>query len=331
MLATLPNMRRRLVVPSALHLFITENADMTKRFKALDADFHIRCQELDAAKAQNKGLDDRAKQLSDDLGVEKAKTADLEKRLSDAKDAAKKQERDFDKKYKELTDKYEKHDKKDHAQIEMLQRFLTEAKAKRDDLQGNLDRALSALTASEAELKAARSRNLGLEAEIATLTAQLGVERKHNDKLSGEKAELKKTNDDLEAQLRELQEKLAKAVADLKRAEDSLKEKRGEIVIMARQIDEASKERQGFEATKEELQKNIDKAEDERQAALKRAKEAVDAIDKYNEENKKGMEERRKLREEIKDISKARAAAEEDASRQRQKVLELESRGIAAH
>ncbi|KAF6803176.1 hypothetical protein CSOJ01_11091 [Colletotrichum sojae] len=295
-----------------------------ERFKALDADFHVRCQELDAVKTQNKGLNDRVKQLSDDLGIEKTKTTDLEKRLADAKDDAKKQELDFDKKIKELTEKNDKHDKEDHKRIKQLEQFLTEARRVRDDLQKRLDEALSALSTSNAELQAAKSRNLELEADIAALEAKLSVERSHGEKLSGENAELKKKIDDLEAQLRELQQQLAKALEDLQRTQESLEEKKGDIRRMTKELADAANEREGLEKTIEELKRKREEAEKGRTEAGDKAKEAVAAIDRLRQERDEAIKERAAIDKKLDDTRKLRSDADREIARLREKLLKYE-------
>ncbi|KAI1043971.1 hypothetical protein LB505_003318 [Fusarium chuoi] len=180
-----------------------------QRFKALDADFHARGEQLNAATTENDELRKEIKKLIDDLKVEKAKTGDLTKRLSDAQAA---HAADLKKRDEDLANG-KKHDDEDHKTIERLVSQLDYERASKAEVQRKLDQATTDLRAAEARLKTEAAKIVALTARIATLEAELEIEKREGERLRGENkqkdetiAKLEKAKNDLQCQLEQAQD-----------------------------------------------------------------------------------------------------------------------------
>ncbi|KLP00666.1 uncharacterized protein FFB20_03527 [Fusarium fujikuroi] len=179
------------------------------RFKALDADFHARGERLNAATTENDELRKEVKKLTDDLNVEKAKTGDLTKRLADAQaaHAADLKERD------EKLAKSKNHDIEDHKAMAELAARIEYERASKAEVQKNLDQTTTDLRAAEARLKTEAAKIVALTARIATLEAELEIEKREGERLRGENkqkddtiAKLEKAKNDLQCQLEQAQD-----------------------------------------------------------------------------------------------------------------------------
>ncbi|PCD31322.1 hypothetical protein AU210_010977 [Fusarium oxysporum f. sp. radicis-cucumerinum] len=191
------------------------------RFKALDADFHARGEQLNAATTENSELRKEIKKLIDDLNVEKAKTADLTKRLADARAA---HAADLKKRDEDLANG-KKHDDEDHKTIDRLVSQLEYERASKAEVQKKLDQTTTDLRDAEARLKAEAAKIVDLTARIATLEAQLEVEKREGDRLRGENKQKDETIEKLEKAKNDLQCQLEQAQEDVKDLEALAKER----------------------------------------------------------------------------------------------------------
>ncbi|KAJ4135494.1 hypothetical protein BFJ70_g14012 [Fusarium oxysporum] len=202
------------------------------RFKALDADFHARGEQLNAATTENSELRKEIKKLIDDLNVEKAKTADLTKRLADARAA---HAADLKKRDEDLANG-KKHDDEDHKTIDRLVSQLEYERASKAEVQKKLDQTTTDLRDAEARLKAEAAKIVDLTARIATLEAQLEVEKREGDRLRGENKQKDETIEKLEKAKNDLQCQLEQAQADVKDLEAFAKKKSKTISEQADEI-----------------------------------------------------------------------------------------------
>ncbi|EXL42922.1 hypothetical protein FOCG_14485 [Fusarium oxysporum f. sp. radicis-lycopersici 26381] len=144
------------------------------RFKALDADFHARGEQLNAATTESS-------ELIDDLNLE-----------------------------------YER--------------------ASKAEVQKKLDQTTTDLRDAEARLKAEAAKIVDLTARIATLEAQLEVEKREGDRLRGENKQKDETIEKLEKAKNDLQCQLERAQADVKDLEAFAKKKSKTISEQADEI-----------------------------------------------------------------------------------------------
>ncbi|KAG7411291.1 hypothetical protein Forpe1208_v010627 [Fusarium oxysporum f. sp. rapae] len=191
------------------------------RFKALDADFHARGEQLNAATTENRELRKEIKKLIDDLNVEKAKTADLTKRLADAQAA---HAADLKKRDEDLANG-KKHDDEDHKTIDRLVSQLEYERASKAEVQKKFDQTTTDLRAAEARLKAEAAKIVAFTARIATLEAQLEVEKREGDRLRGENKQKDETIEKLEKAKNDLQCQLEQAQAEVKGLEALAKQR----------------------------------------------------------------------------------------------------------
>ncbi|EWZ31644.1 hypothetical protein FOZG_14767 [Fusarium oxysporum Fo47] len=202
------------------------------RFKALDADFHARGEQLNAATTENSELRKEIKKLIDDLNVEKAKTVDLTKRLADAQAA---HAADLKKRDEDLANG-KKHDDEDHKTIDRLVSQLEYERASKAEVQKKFDQTTTDLRDAEARLKAEAAKIVDLTARIATLEAQLEVEKREGDRLRGENKQKDETIEKLEKAKNDLQCQLEQAQADVKDLEALAKKKSKTISEQADEI-----------------------------------------------------------------------------------------------
>ncbi|KAH7237728.1 uncharacterized protein BKA55DRAFT_741655 [Fusarium redolens] len=214
------------------------------RFKALDADFHAQGEQLNATNTENSEFRKEIKKLIDDLTVEKAKTADLTKRLADAQaaHAADLKERDED-----LANS-KKHDDEDHKTIERLVSQLDYERASKAEVQKKLDKTTTDLIAAEARLKAEAAKIIELTARIATLEAQLEIEKREGDRLRGENKQkdetikqLEKAKNDLQCQLEQAQEDIKDLDALAKARSKTIREQTDEMTKLNNTITEKTR------------------------------------------------------------------------------------------
>ncbi|KAI1019167.1 hypothetical protein LB503_009214 [Fusarium chuoi] len=186
------------------------------RFKALDADFHARGEQLNAATTENDELRKEIKKLIDDLKVEKTKTGDLTNRLADAQaaHAADLKERD------EKLAKSKNHDIEDHKAMTELAARIEYERASKAEVQKNLDQTTTDLRAAEARLKTEAIKIVALTARIATLEAELEIEKREGERLRGEKGdEIKRLNSVIETKEKaflKLQEEMNEKAKELR-------------------------------------------------------------------------------------------------------------------
>lgn len=187
-----------------------------QRFKALDADFHARGEQLNAATTENDELRKEIKKLIDDLKVEKTKTGDLTNRLADAQaaHAADLKERD------EKLAKSKNHDIEDHKAMTELAARIEYERASKAEVQKNLDQTTTDLRAAEARLKTEAIKIVALTARIATLEAELEIEKREGERLRGEKGdEIKRLNSVIETKEKaflKLQEEMNEKAKELR-------------------------------------------------------------------------------------------------------------------
>ncbi|KAF5230974.1 hypothetical protein FANTH_13588 [Fusarium anthophilum] len=196
------------------------------RFNALDADFHARGEQLNAATTENNELRKEIKKLLDDLNAEKAKTGDLTKRLADAQaaHAADLKERD------ERLAKSKTHDMDDHKAMAELAARIEYERASKAEVQKNLDQTTTDLRAAEARLKTEAAKIVALTASIATIEAELEIEKREGEKLRGENKKKDETIDKLEKAKNDLQCQLIQAQDEVQGLEKLAKE-RGVTIV----------------------------------------------------------------------------------------------------
>ncbi|RKK46602.1 hypothetical protein BFJ67_g8153 [Fusarium oxysporum f. sp. cepae] len=187
---------------------------------------------LNAATTENSELRKEIKKLIDDLNVEKAKTADLTKRLTDAQAA---HAADLKKRDEDLA-KSKSHDIEDHKAMEKLVSQIEYERASKAEVQKKLDQTTTDLRAAEARLKAEAAKIVDLTARIATLEAQLEVEKREGDRLRGENKQKDETIEKLEKAKNDLQCQLEQAQADVKDLEALAKKRRKTISEQADEI-----------------------------------------------------------------------------------------------
>ncbi|KAI7761000.1 hypothetical protein LZL87_012153 [Fusarium oxysporum] len=190
-------------------------------YLANDSNFHARGEQLNAATTENSELRKEIKKLIDDLNVEKAKTADLTKRLADAQAA---HAADLKKRDGDLANG-KKHDDEDHKTIDRLVSQLEYERASKAEVQKKFDQTTTDLRAAEARLKAEAAKIVALTARIATLEAQLEVEKREGDRLRGENKQKDETIEKLEKAKNDLQCQLEQAQAEVKDLEALAKQR----------------------------------------------------------------------------------------------------------
>ncbi|KAG5657313.1 hypothetical protein KAF25_005877 [Fusarium avenaceum] len=186
------------------------------RFDALDADFHARGEQLNAANTENGELRKEIKKLIDDLTVEKSKTADLTKRLTDAQTA---HAAELKKRDEELA-KSKSHNQEDDKTIEELLTQLQYERASKAEVQKKLDQTTTDLAAATARLKAEAAKIVDLIARIATIEAQLEVEKREGDRLRDENKQKDQIIEKLQSEKNALQCQLDQAQENLKAQEN---------------------------------------------------------------------------------------------------------------
>ncbi|KAF5633308.1 hard-surface inducible [Fusarium tjaetaba] len=182
-------------------------------------------EDLNAATIENNKLGKEIKKLIDDLTGEKAKTGDLTKRLADAQTA---HAADLKKRDEEIA-KTKNHDLEDHKAMEKLVFQLEYERASKAEVQKKLDQATTDLTAAEARLKAEAARIVDIIAHIATLEAQLEVEKREGDKIrERSQCQLDQAQADVK-DLETLAEKRSKTIAqqaeEIMELDNTIKEK----------------------------------------------------------------------------------------------------------
>ncbi|KAF4458704.1 hypothetical protein FALBO_14554 [Fusarium albosuccineum] len=195
------------------------------RFAALDADYHVQLQLVDALQKENINVKDQIKTLADDLTVAKAKSDELKKQLEGAKAEAKSKEDELRKQIAEL----QTHGVKDHKILDSLHKEVHAALNKISHLEKKLsDVALEKKTLL-AQIKTLQGTVKGLESKKTELENSLKAERQRNEALRGEKRDLNKWNKTLQGEKDALQEKLAKIEAELAKTKYDLKTTSGKL------------------------------------------------------------------------------------------------------
>ncbi|KAF7552133.1 hypothetical protein G7Z17_g4539 [Cylindrodendrum hubeiense] len=245
-----------------------------ERYRLLDADLHLRSQELNAANTENGELKDQLKKLTDDLNVEKVKVANLEAALNEARNQGINDKAALTKKINELEDLLRKgsdHDAEDHRALEAARKAFEAERVAKDDLQKRLDAALLALSAAEARLKTALSQISDLEARVIDLEAQLSVEKKRTEQLQAENSGLSKELNIVKAQLRQRDADLAFTQKELKQAKEDILEKDDEIEGIKKERKAAEDIRDHKELAFKNLKKKTDAAIEELEDKLRAA------------------------------------------------------------
>ncbi|CAM1511899.1 Fc.00g094120.m01.CDS01 [Cosmosporella sp. VM-42] len=213
-----------------------------ERFNALDADFHVRGQQLDTASSQIGQLKGEIQKLTGDLNVEKAKSIDLEKTLKAARDQAADDRKALTDKINKLEDDLRQgtqHDAEDHQALEAARKAFEAERVAKDELRKLLDAAQLEKSRAEASLEAALVKISSLEGKVHDLEVQLNVETNLNATLDKENAGLKKELKDLTAKLRQTQSDLSQAQQDLSDAQDGNADKDNEILRVTGDRDRA--------------------------------------------------------------------------------------------
>ncbi|KAF5579160.1 hard-surface inducible [Fusarium pseudoanthophilum] len=218
---------------------------------------HEALEERNAAIAQ---LKQEVKQLGDDFTVEKAKVADLTKRLDEARatyEAKLKEKDEVIKKDEDQIKKDKGHDLDDHKIIDRLAAQLEYERASKAEVQKNLDQTKTALAAAEASLTTASATIANLTTRVASLEAELEVEKKDIDRLQKETKQKTDRISQLERNNADLQSKLNGALQNVKSKQDQINAKDSTIRDQSTRIDNLSKESNAKSITINNLQSQI--------------------------------------------------------------------------
>ncbi|KAF9769575.1 hypothetical protein IL306_012987 [Fusarium sp. DS 682] len=224
-----------------------------EKFNQLDADYHVQAEEIQVANAEIAELKKDAKKLADDLTVEKAKTTDLTKRLSEQQAAF---EEELKKRDEDLK-KDKQHDTEDHKTIDRLLAQLEYERASKAEVQKKLDEKSTALAEAEARLLVENAKVATLTGRIAAVEAELEVEKKDVEKLQKEIKEKTDRISQLEKTNSDLQSKLNQALSDLKSAQNLVNDRDATIRRQTDQINSLQKESQAKTLTVNKLQEEV--------------------------------------------------------------------------
>ncbi|CVK99087.1 uncharacterized protein FPRN_03822 [Fusarium proliferatum] len=231
-----------------------------ERFNQLDADFHLQGKVLEERNAAIAQFKQEVKQLGDSLTVEKAKVADLTKRLDEARasyEAKLKEKDEVIKKDEDQIKKDKGHDIDDHKTIDRLAAQLEYERASKAEVQKNLDQTKTALAAAEASLATASATIASLTTRVASLEAELEVEKKDIDKLQKETKDKTAIISQLEKNNADLQSKLNGALQDVRNKQDQINAKDSTIRDQSIRIDNLTKESNAKSITINNLQSQI--------------------------------------------------------------------------
>ncbi|KAF5636846.1 hypothetical protein F25303_8049 [Fusarium sp. NRRL 25303] len=231
-----------------------------ERFNQLDADFHLQGKVLEERNAAISQFKHEVKQLGDGLTVEKAKVADLTKRLDEARasyEAKLKEKDEVIKKDEDQIKKDKGHDIDDHKTIDRLVAQLEYERAFKAEVQKNLDQTKTALAAAEASLATASATIASLTTRVASLEAELEVEKKDIDKWQKETKDKKTIISQLEKNNADLQSKLNGALQDVRNKQDQINTKDSTIRDQSTRIDNLTKESNAKSITINNLQSQI--------------------------------------------------------------------------
>ncbi|KAG5804419.1 hypothetical protein H9Q74_009241 [Fusarium xylarioides] len=231
-----------------------------ERFNQLDSDFHLQGKVIEERNAVIAQLKQEVKQLGDDFTVEKAKVADLTKRLDEARATYEAKLKEKDEEIKKDEDQIKKdqgHDIDDHKTIDRLAAQLEYERASKAEVQKALDRSKTALAAAEASLTTAGATISNLTTRVASLEAELEVEKKDIDRLQKETKEKTERISQLEKNNADLQSKLNGALQDIKNKQDQINAKDSTIRDQSTRIDNLAKESNAKSMTINNLQSQI--------------------------------------------------------------------------
>ncbi|KAF5661474.1 hard-surface inducible [Fusarium circinatum] len=231
-----------------------------ERFNQLDKDFHLQGKVLEERNAAIAQLKQEVKQLGDGFTVEKAKVADLTKRLDEARatyEAKLKEKDEVIKKDEDQIKKDKGHDIDDHKTIDRLASQLEYERASKAEVQKNLDLTKTELAAAEASLTTAGATIANLTTLVASLEAELEVEKKDIDKLKKENKDKTGRISQLEKDNADLQSKLNGALQDVKSKQDQINAKDSIIRDQSTRIDNLTKESNAKSITINNLQSQI--------------------------------------------------------------------------
>ncbi|RSM00016.1 hypothetical protein CEP52_009397 [Fusarium oligoseptatum] len=200
------------------------------RFNVLDKSFHGLREQVEKCNKQIRDLNSKISELTDENKVEKSKSADLEKKLSDARDEYVKKEAELTKQIQDLQKTISNdrdHDAADHKALDDAHRMIAEEQAAKAKLQKRLDETEIALAAAQARVQQLSAQISELNSEVSHLRGQLDVEIAHNKELDKSNNELNQKVAKLESDLTSTQKQLARTQEDLEqvRAESDDKDK----------------------------------------------------------------------------------------------------------
>ncbi|RSM18461.1 hypothetical protein CDV31_002596 [Fusarium ambrosium] len=239
--AALPRIQTQMPFPRDLVQTLTHTASFvdqagylakyaTERFNVLDKSFHGLREQVDKCNKQIRDLNSKISELTDENKVEKSKSADLEKKLSDARDEYVKKEAELTKQIQDLQkiiSNDRDHDAADHKALDDAHRMIAEEQAAKAKLQKRLDETEIALAAAQARVQQLSEQISELNSEVSHLRGQLDVESAHNKELDKSNKELNQKVAKLESCLASTQKQLARTQEDLEqvRAESDDKDK----------------------------------------------------------------------------------------------------------
>ncbi|KAM0542736.1 hypothetical protein ACHAPJ_012669 [Fusarium lateritium] len=188
------------------------------RFTALDADFHTRGEQLNTANSENSELKKEVKKLADEIAVQKATTSDLNERLAAVQAAASEAQATIaakDADIKKNANASREHDLNDHKTIDRIAAQLQYEQSSKAELQNNFNEQSKKLAETEARSKIAADNVISLTGRLATVEAQLEVERKDGERLKTENKNMSERIAQLEREVEGLHRQLKQALEDV--------------------------------------------------------------------------------------------------------------------
>ncbi|KAJ4176897.1 hypothetical protein NW767_015295 [Fusarium falciforme] len=270
--AALPRIQTQMPFPHDLVETLTHTASFvdqagylakyaTERFNVLDKSFHGLREQVDKCNRQIHDLNGKISELSAENKLEKNKSADLEKKLSDARDEYAKKEAELTKQIQDLQkiiSSDRDHDAADHKALDDAHRMIAEEQAAKAKLQKRLDETEIALAAAQARVQQLSAQISELNSEVSHLSGQLDVEREHNKELDKSNKELNQKVAKLESGLTSTQKQLARTQEDLEQARAESDDKDKIIEGLEAGLVAIKKDRDAKKKAVEELKKKTD-------------------------------------------------------------------------
>ncbi|KAF5978827.1 hypothetical protein FCOIX_5629 [Fusarium coicis] len=266
---TLPHIITPLPFPRSLFEVLTHSAAFIdqagylakyaqERFAALDTDFHMISQKLDA--------------------VNKEKVNLLDQGLSAASD----RELDLKRQLEETIASGQKHDEEDHNVINQLQECLELERKAKADVQQELDLTRVQKAALDVRVQTLQANMQDLLDKLQELQIMYESQLRANEKLDAENKEVAKQNAELRERIKKAETDMRIAVADAIDARNDIREKKDEITSLEEKRAKAEKEAQESIDTATRLNTSLKEAREERdenRARLNKANMAREVLE----------------------------------------------------